>query len=93
MKIFKTTNIIFHDLTKDKKKYKGFNELDNIITMKKDITFTTNENFKCIKNGLDNPEVKLEKGVTYFFEIKTNPNALKVKLKDIRKVFNRPTKH
>ena len=89
LKIVKTTNIIFHDLTKDKKKYKGFNELDNIITMKKDITFTTNENFKCIKNGLDNPEVELEKGVTYFFEIKTNPNDLKAKLKDIRKVFNR----
>ena len=41
--------------------------MDNNITMKKDIAFTINKNFKCFKNGLENWEVIELKKVVIFF--------------------------
>ena len=38
----------FHDPSKDVKKYKGYNEIDLAIKIKKDICIETNENFKLI---------------------------------------------
>jgi len=38
----------FHDPTKDVKEYKGYNEIDLAIKIKKDVCIQTNENFKLI---------------------------------------------
>ena len=38
----------FHDPSKDVKEYKGYNEIDLAIKIKKDICIETNENFKLI---------------------------------------------
>ena len=41
----------FHDPSKDAKEYKGYNEIDLAIKIKKDVCIQTNENFKLISKN------------------------------------------
>lgn len=76
----------FHKPTKD---YAGYNELDLIISMNKDVSINANYNFKFIPEKFEKNSIVLSKNTNYFFEFKTDVNFLIKDLKQTEKIFKR----
>ena len=70
--------------------FKGYNEFDLCLTMLEDVVIEKNNNFNYIQPGKDTISgVKLDQGITYLFEIKTDINNIIDKIDKIEAHKNR----